>query len=122
MNLLQDPSLLELSCLIARFSNYHENYNLIVDNDGEVLIEPSSPVNSYKTICRYRFYLTGLNGKSQIGILAAKNYRYLNQLYKNLLYCMQNDVHGAIDSNEISSIQTINHWLEINKITSIIKS
>jgi hypothetical protein len=117
MNLFNNPSLTELSVLIARNANYFKIYDIIVDHDGEVLIEPSNSI-SKKILNKYKFYFTGLHGKANIGIIAAKSLRYLNQLYKNLVYCWENDMTGAIDYDKISSMQHIKSWLEINNIGS----
>jgi inorganic pyrophosphatase/exopolyphosphatase len=118
MNLFNNPSLTELSALVARNADYFKSYNVIVDFDGEVLIEPSSS-KTVLLLNKYKFYFRGLKGKGNIGIIAARNLRYLNQLYKNLLYCWENDLKGVIDHHTITGIQTINHWLERNNISTI---
>jgi hypothetical protein len=117
MNLFYNPSLTGVCRLIASPANYHDKYDIIIDHDGEVIIEPSSGKTT-RTLGRYKFYFRGLQGKASIGILASKNLRYINQLYKNLMYCWENDLKGVIDYNEITNIQTINYWLEINSIKS----
>jgi hypothetical protein len=113
MNLFYQPTLSQLSRLIAANANYHQRYDLIIDHDGEVLLE----VSSLKPLNRYKFYIRGLTGKEQIGILASRNLRYINQLYKNLVYCWENKITGAIDYEEISLKQTLHFWLEMNRIT-----
>lgn len=117
MNLFDNPSLTELSVLIAHNANYYSDYDVMVDHDGEVMIEPAVFMTQ-KRLNKYKFYFRGLHGKSQIGVMAAKNLRYLNQLFKNLVYCWENNLKGVIDYDEISGIQTINQWLEINKIST----
>jgi hypothetical protein len=116
MNLFNNPTLSELSQLISLNSNYYSSYDLIVDHDGEVILEPSS-AKSPEQLKKYKFYIRGLQGKANIGIIAARNLRFLNQLYKNLLFCWENEVDGKIDFDMVSNIQTINLWLEINKIS-----
>lgn len=118
MNLFNNPSLTELSHLISSIASYHDHYHVMVDYDGEVLIAPSfSP--AAVPLHKYKFYLTGLTGKANIGIIAARNFRYLNQLYKNLLYCWENALKGSIDFEEITNVQTINYWLESRNISAI---
>jgi hypothetical protein len=115
MNLFYNPTLTDLSMLIACYANYHDHYDIIVDHDGEVFIKPSAEAGT-RNLSRFKFYFEKLHGKAYIGILAAKNLRYLNQLYKNLLYCWSNDLKGSIDYEEISSLQTLNNWLTSNHI------
>ena len=112
MNLYYTPTISELSELIAQNSNYDNDYDVIVDHDGQVLIEPDSKVNR-SLFKRLRFYIKGLHGKGQIGDTAAQNLRYLNQLYKNLLFCWENNVQGPIDYNEITYNQILNFWTEV---------
>jgi hypothetical protein len=121
MNLFNSPTLTELSALVARHADYHKSYNIIVEYDGEVLIELSSS-KSALPLKKYKFYFRGLRGKMHIGIIAARNLRYLNQLYKNLLYCWEHEMAGVIDHNEITSIRTLNYWLENNKISALRES
>ena len=118
MNLLYNPSLSELSEIIARQVNYHQKYDVIVDNDGEVLIELSS-YNHASMLNKYKFYFKGLEGKANIGLVAARNFRYLIQLYKSLVYCWENHLRGAVKYDQIASILTINNWLEMNQISPI---
>jgi hypothetical protein len=115
MNLLNHPSLCELSALIGKCDNSKNYFHLIVDHNGEVLIECSSK-KIKELLPKYKFHIHGLHGKAYLGINAANNLRYLNQLYKNLLYCWEKNMAGAIDYDKISNIQTDNYWLKINSI------
>ena len=118
MNLTNNPSLSDLSRLIAFYPNYHDNYDLIVDHDSEVFIQPSTK-GTARGLKKYKFYFSGLTGKEQIGIIAARNLRYINQLYKNLVYCWENNLKGKIDYDEITNMKRLNDWLEINNISTI---
>lgn len=115
MNLFNSPSLTELSALIGQYGNCRNYFHLIVDHDGEVLIECNSK-KIREILPKFKFHIRGLRGRAYVGIGAANNLRYLNQLYKNLLYCWEKEMTGTVDYDKISSIQNINHWLEINNI------
>lgn len=116
MNLFNSPTLNELSLLLAQNANYFNSYNLIVDHDGEVFLEPSRQ-GCAKALEKYRFYFSKLKGKSNIGVIAARNLRYVNQLYKNLLYCWDHNIEGEVSIELITSLRTINYWLELNRIS-----
>src|ERR1041384_4093998 len=117
MNLFYNPSLNDLSLLVMHCANHFDSYDIIVDHDGEVIAELSSE-KTRKNRFRYKFFFSKLHGKANIGILGAGNLRFLNQLYKNLIFCWENDLTGEVDFNEVSSLQNINVWLEINNIKS----
>lgn len=116
MNLSQNPCISELSALIARQVNYNNKYDILVDYNGEVLIKPHRA--GRKSSKKYRFYFEGFEGIDKIGIIASRNIRYMNQLYKDLIYCWENQCSGYIDKDEITSIRTIAYWLESNNISS----
>lgn len=114
MNLFYSPSLSQLSALIAGCNDYHDYYNLVIEHDGEVLIEPSSARKSH-LLPKYKFYFKDfLYGKSCLGTEAAKNLQYLNQLYKNLVYCWENDLSGSLNFNEITNIQNYHYRIMVN--------
>src|SRR5690242_11660201 len=113
MNLFYSPSLSQLSTLIAGFQDYMNYYDVLVEHDGEVLIELNSARKSH-LLHKYKFYFKDfLYGKSCLGKDAAKNLQYLNQLYKNLVYCWENDLVGSINFNEITNIQNYNYKVMI---------
>jgi hypothetical protein len=116
MNLFNSPLLSELSTLIGQCENSRNSFNLIVDHDGEVLIENNSK-KVQNLLPRYKFYFPKLRGKSFLGMRAAYNVNYINQLYKNLLYCWEQNLSGAIDFNKISNIENINRFYEINNFS-----
>src|SRR5687768_12566865 len=114
MNLFYSPSLSQLSALIAGCHDHLNYYDILIEHDGEVLIEQSSAGKSH-LLPKYRFYFKDfLYGKSCLGTEAAKNLQYLNQLYKNLLYCWENDLSGSINFNEITNIQNHNYRIMVN--------
>jgi hypothetical protein len=118
MNLFYSHSLTQLSTLIGKCTNSRNYYYLLVEHDGEVTIECSSK-ELKERLHKYKFYISGLHGKFYTGANAANNLLYLNQLYKNLLYCWENYLSGPINYSKISSIQLINYWLEVNDIAQI---
>jgi len=116
MNLFHSPSLSELSALIGECNNYKNYFHLVVEHDGEVLLKRNS--KKIKVLLpKFKFHISGLHGSAYVGTHAANNLTYLNQLYKNLLYCWENEVTGSVDYDKISNIQNINHWLEMNNIS-----
>lgn len=115
MNLFQNPTITELSTLIACKADYHYKYDILVDNDGEVLIELTTVRHTARNK-KNRFYFRGLHGIEHIGVIASRNLSYMNRLHKNLLYSWENNMKGFVDFEEITSIRTINYWLEKNNI------
>src|SRR5258706_13383696 len=114
MNLFHSPYLSQLSVLIAGCSSYNNYYDVIVDHDGEVLIEPSSKRKS-NTLRQYKFYFKDfLHGRNFVGEGASQNLKYLNQLYKNLMYCWENELSGSLNYNEITLIQNFNYRIEVS--------
>jgi hypothetical protein len=114
MNLFYSPSLSQLSALIAQHHDYSSYYDVLVEHDGEVLIELNSARKNH-LLPKYKFYFRDfLYGKSCLGAEAAKNLQYLNQLYKNLVYCWENDLSGSINFNEITNIQNYNYRIMVN--------
>src|SRR5258705_1445658 len=108
MNLFHSPYLSQLSILIAGCTNRSSYYDIIVDFDGEVLIEPSSKRKS-NVLPAYKFYFKDfLHGRSCGRGGASENLAYLNQLYKNLMYCWENEMSGSVNYNEITLIQNFN--------------
>ncbi len=115
MNLANNPSLSDLSLLITGNATYFDTYDIIVDHDSEILIQPSA-ISTAVMLSKYKFYFKNFSGKEQIGILAAKNLRYLNQLYKNLLFCWENNLKGKVNYEQISLLYTLDLWLQSNQI------
>ena len=118
MNLLYNPSLTSLATLIASNANYHDTYHIIAREQGDVIMQPAS-CSAITSFHSSRFYFNNLQGKTYIGIMAARDVQYLNQLYKNLFYCWDNNLRGALDYTEISNLQLMSSWLEQNKIFTL---
>ena len=119
MNLTKYPSIEKLKKLLSQRHNAKNNFHLIVDNDGEVLLIESE-VNKLNDLLqlseimpKYKCHISGLHGHIYSGIDNINNLKYLNQLYKNLIYCWVNKLAGEIDYDDISGKQNVNQWLEI---------
>lgn len=106
MNLFYNPSLTDLSALLEQCPKTND-INLIVEYDGEVLIEKNSEKKQSR-LNKYKFYIRGL-GKSFAGN-AAHNMRYINNLFKDLVYCWEKNIEGGIDYDKISNIKTKDKW------------
>jgi hypothetical protein len=103
MNLFNDPSISELSDLLENDVKSN-NFKLIVEHDGEVLIENDEKKNP-GILNKYKFYIRGV-GKS-----AAKNIRYLNHLFQNLIFCWNENLKGKIDNDKIPELKTNSRWM-----------
>ncbi|MEP7264081.1 MAG: hypothetical protein ABI772_06280 [Bacteroidota bacterium] len=121
MNLFYLPSLTSLATLIASNANYYDTYYIIVKEQGEVMMESES-CSSVTSFHSSRFYFNNLQGKTYIGIRASRDIKYLNQLYKNLFYCWDNNLRGVLNYTEISNLQIMSSWLEQNKIFTLPES
>lgn len=114
MNLFYHPTLSELSKIIDNHCNWKSLSTLIVDHDGEVIIEPYIHANR-ADLARFRFYFKGyMWNKSYRSDEPIENLKFLNQLFKNLLYCWENNMRGCIDYNEITRVQQQKYLMEIN--------
>ena len=120
MNLFHKPSLSELASLIESNTKQAENYNVIVDYDGEVLIDSDSNVGE-PVLNRYKFYFTSMNtGKvtgESIGFI-----KYLARLFKNLVFCWEKDLSGKMDYQLISNLQNRSfskrNWFDDNTLNA----
>jgi hypothetical protein len=113
MNLFYSPSLSQLSTLIAGCNDFSNYYNVVVEHDGEVLIERSTSGKN-RLLPKYKFYFRDfLYGQNCLGYGAAKNLQFLNQMYKNLVYCWENNLSGSVNFNEITDIQNYNYRIMI---------
>jgi hypothetical protein len=107
MNLFYNPSITDLNSLLNSETGLEKKYNVIVDNDGEVIIEPASQERPNK-LTRYKFYFKGLRGKTSTGIIKARHLLYINQLFKSLYYCWENDIKGPVSFQQVSRLITVN--------------
>ena len=117
MNLFHKPSLAELASLIESKTQEADQYNVIVDYDGEVLIDSDASVGE-PVLNRYKFYFTSMNsgkitGESIVFI------KYLARLFKNLVFCWEKDLSGKMDYHLISNLQNRTfknrNWFEENQ-------
>jgi hypothetical protein len=105
MNLFYKPSLSELASLIEQSTKDSENYNVIVDYDGEVLIDSEANL-SKKVLDRYKFYFPKLRESFSRGKHSISYLKYLSQLFKNLVFCWDKEISGNVDYQLISNIQS----------------
>jgi hypothetical protein len=96
MNLFHNPSISDLSLQIERCPRPETSHHLLVDHDGEVLIEPVG-MYSPRFLSRFRFYFAGMQGNARLGYLASRNLKYVNRLFKDLLFCWDTGRHGKVD-------------------------
>ena len=104
MNLFYKPSLSELASLIEQSTHDSDNYNVIVDYDGEVLIDSDANL-SKKVLDRYKFYFPKLRESYTKGLQSMSYLKYLNQLFKNLVFCWEKEICGNVDYQLISNLQ-----------------
>ena len=104
MNLFHKPSLAELASLIESKTHEADQYNVIVDFDGEVLIDSDATVGE-PVLNRYKFYFKSMNPKQHpgesIGFI-----KFLTRLFKNLMFCWEKDLSGKMDYQLISNLQS----------------
>ncbi|MBK9636406.1 MAG: hypothetical protein IPO63_00755 [Bacteroidetes bacterium] len=81
MNLLYNPTLTELTTLLEQSKNIKNEYFIVVEHDGEVLIEANSKSSNY-LLLKYKFYLCGWREKATTDGIASKHLNYINQLFK----------------------------------------
>ena len=115
MNLFYSPTLSELYNLIESREKLCACYNIIVDNDGEVIFEHHSNIPESK-LSKFRFYLNGIGPGLEQENSKIKNLKFLNQLYKNLLFCWEKGMTGKIDFQSVSKLQNMFYQKEINSI------
>lgn len=119
MNLSKYPTIAKLRTLLSQRQHFRNNFHFIIDFDGEVILIESEvkKLNDLLDISeimpKYKFHISGLSGRTYSGINSVNNLKYLNQLFKNLIYCWVNNLTGAIEFDDISGKQNINQWLEI---------
>ena len=111
MNLYNNPSLNELRELISACGNTDNNYKVLVDFDGEVMIEPYSKSEPVLKFYKFKFFFKEiLQGKASVGPGAAKNDKWINHIYKNLIFSWQEDLKGAIAQNDLHQLQSLSAW------------
>jgi hypothetical protein len=119
MNLNHNPSLEELDALIEKCKNRSDSVNIIVNHEGDVLVKTKSfgAMNIYK----YKFHISGISTKAFVISIESDKLNYVSQVYKDLMYCWENDLKGEIDYNKITVRENVNHWRKVNHIPSTIE-
>ena len=87
MNLFINPSIQELNQLLSQCDASTPNHNLVVDYDGEVLIDPdlSQPeIDLDRFKLRIRLQATGKD-------LINRGSNWMRNLLNNLVYCWENN-------------------------------
>jgi|GEM_PF-3136623 len=108
MNLFDGSDLSELYRLVAGCNDDANFYDLLVGHDGEVRIVSTSR-DAKHSMAGCRFYFKAcLHGNSSP---ESHNQKFLNQLYKNLLYCWEHDMQGALNQDDIIRWQNYSYWL-----------
>ena len=102
MNLFYKPSLSELANLIDQNTLTSPQYHVIVDFDGEVLIDHQASL-SPAALSKYKFHFT-MSGKNLFG-QTDRYLNYLNQQFKNLVFCWEKNITGRVNYEEVSKIQ-----------------
>ena len=113
MNLFYSPTLSELYNLLEGKDQTSAGYNIIVDNDGEVIIDQHSSVPESK-LSQYKFYFNSIAPVFNPGMTKIKSLKFLNQLYKNLLFCWEKGLTGKVDYQSVSRLQNMLYHREIN--------
>jgi len=115
MNLSGKATLNDLCSLVADCKGYLGYHYIIVDHDGEVRIQPDLGQTSQQ-LEGYRFYFyTLLHGHAHPGLESNRNQKYMNQLFKNLVYCWQHRMNGKISQEELSRLQNNSFWIHNRK-------
>ena len=117
MNLFYNPTLSELHALVDQVNEQAEdqNYKVVVDNDGEVIVDFNASFPESK-LPKFKFYFNGLNSVFGPGFKRVRNLKFLNQLYKNLVFCWEKGISGPVEFQEISRLQNILYHKEINSL------
>lgn len=110
MNLFYYPTLADLNSLILKCDPNINYYDIKVDHDGEVLIEPSLQ-KKRSMLYRYRFYFSrALKGIDFLDEHLAENKRRVNQILNDLIFCWDNNLKGSIHHDELMRTETNSYW------------
>ena len=104
MNLSNQPSLTKLSLVLAQCEHSGGELCLLVNDDGEVTSIASTVSNIGEITSRNKFHIVGLRRSDFSGNKSVNYLKYLNQLYKSLTFCWENNLTGALDYDIISNI------------------
>ena len=107
MNLFNKPTQYQLKELIAACEDMQNYYDLIVNNEGEVIIMLSVE-SSIEMLNKFRFYFRALlRGRNTIGKEAAQNQNYIHQLFNDLIFCFNNNMCGQVNYDSVSRIRNL---------------
>jgi hypothetical protein len=115
MNLFYHPSLSDLAELFTRREKPTGNFNIIVDYDGEVLIEKEGKIPE-DTLRRFKFYIKDLHASLHSGFRSARKLKLLNDIYKSIMFCWEQDISGPIRPDTINRIQEYKYQIEQSEI------
>jgi len=114
MNLFYQPTLSELSALLkdVEITDHEEKINVIVDNDGEVLIDVNNSLPENQ-LFKFKFHFKGLQSLKDDGLRKRNNLKIINQLFKNLVFCWEKGLSGAVDFQIISLVRKMLYEKEL---------
>jgi hypothetical protein len=115
MNLFYKPSLSELAALIGQGTEHANEYHVIVDHDGEVLVNTNSEI-SQAALDKFKFYFAEMKETDHTGQKSERYLQFLNTLFKNLVFCWEKGITGKVDFNMISKIQNRIFHREIREL------
>jgi len=104
MNLFYKPAISQLALLIEKSTQNSPRYHILVDYDGEVLIDSNANLTS-EALLKFKFYFVNMNQGSMNGYLNDRYLIFLNQLYKNLIFCWEKDICGEVDFYVITQVR-----------------
>jgi hypothetical protein len=109
MNLYQSPNILELAMLLTQQATSEQGYALTVDDTGEVLVEHGLPTSG-NALTRFKFYIHDFKVKFDFGNIITFNLTFLSELYKNIIFCWENNIEGIIDYDKIDDGHLTYFW------------
>ncbi|MFI5219612.1 MAG: hypothetical protein ACHQNT_08990 [Bacteroidia bacterium] len=110
MNLFYYPTLSDLNSLFSKCDHNINYYDIKVDHDGEVLIEPGSPKNK-SMLDRYKFYFRrAFKGNDFLNGHLAENKRRMNQILNDLIFCWDNNLRGSVEHDKLMRIESNSRW------------
>ena len=103
MNLFYNPTLSDLASLVKQSCNGNESFNLLVDYDGEVIIDLSTEKPD-SLLAKYKFYIKELKNWNHMNIERRAKQKSLIQMFRALIYCWNKDVSGKVDLHQIANL------------------
>ncbi len=115
MNLFYKPSISDLATLLEQGATHSSNYFVIIDYDGEVLIADKGSISPV-ALNKFKFYFTQMSECPQMGYRTDKFLKFLNQLFKSLVFCWESNITGEINFLDIQRIQNKLYQKEAKEI------